>query len=286
MIILDERQYAYRCLEENDIGSNPYVTLTIIAKYYYHYCGYKKQKIKDLLIDFLNRSYTSYHTEKNTWNKYIETIVSKVNKQILYQISGVKITKSEIVTIQNIHNKLLEKLMFTMLCLAKFYNLKRKNNNSWVNTSAKEIFQLAGISTTIEKRDIKIGELWDLGLIEFSKRNDNLNCRVSFINDDEDEELFVSDFRTLGNEYLLYCGENYIRCAECGLLIKNTVNSHSMYCKNCIANGYPHIKKKVCVDCGINFTVSTLSRRIRCENCYKIERQRIERDKKRKQRCK
>lgn len=46
------------------------------------------------------------------------------------------------------------------------------------------------------------------------------------------QKLFVSDFRKLGYEWRLYQGENYIRCAGCGILVKNT-NGRRRFCKEC-----------------------------------------------------
>lgn len=39
-----------------------------------------------------------------------------------------------------------------------------------------------------------------------SPKNDNLSCRVIFLNEDGEKILFVSDFRELGHEYLAYLG--------------------------------------------------------------------------------
>ena len=146
MIILNEKQYARRCLEENSLGENTYITLSIIAKYYYFDCGYKKKKIKELLIKFLSKNLITFHREEKMWVENIEKIVNKINKQKLYEISGVKITKSEIVKIQTLQNKLLEKLAFTMLCLAKFQNAKNESNQGWVNLPDKDMLKLANIN--------------------------------------------------------------------------------------------------------------------------------------------
>ena len=75
MIILDEKQYARRCLEENSLGENTYITLSIIAKYYYFDCGYKNKKIKELLAEFLNDNLITFHKEENVWIENIEKIV-------------------------------------------------------------------------------------------------------------------------------------------------------------------------------------------------------------------
>ena len=270
MIILNEKQYARRCLEENSLGENTYITLSIIAKYYYFDCGYKKKKIKELLIKFLSKNLITFHREEKMWVENIEKIVNKINKQKLYEISGVKITKSEIVKIQTLQNKLLEKLAFTMLCLAKFQNAKNESNQGWVNLPDKDMLKLANINCSKKRLDNYINNLYENGFIELPLRCDNLNCRVVFIdNDNEDEVVFISDFRNLGYEYLLYCGEKYIRCAECGVLFYKKEKGKRKYCNEC--RGYkkkPEMKICTCIDCGNLFQVkNNVTNKIRCDGC-------------------
>jgi hypothetical protein len=44
MIILNEKEYAEKCINNSDIGDNPYFTISILAKYYSNVCGYKPKK--------------------------------------------------------------------------------------------------------------------------------------------------------------------------------------------------------------------------------------------------
>lgn len=285
MIILNEKQYAQKCIADNDIGKKPYRALSIMAKYYYFSCGYKKKQIRDLLIEFLAMNYIEYTSSKRFWEESIDKIVSKVDKQTLYEISGVKITKSEIQKIQSLNNRLLEKLAFAMLCVAKYYNLKKPNNNGWVNLPDKEMFALANVNCSHSKIHFYINDLFVSGLLDLPLRGDILNYRITFMDNHGDEEIFVSDFRNLGYEYLLYCGENYIRCAECGILTHGTDNGDKKYCSKC-KHYIPKLRKLVvCMDCGKTFCVGSKNNRSnRCDECYakhraiqKLETQRIRR---------
>ena len=265
---MNEKTYAEDRLRNNDIGDNPYLTLSLIAKYYYWYLGYKKKKIVSLLFEFLSKSYPKYEMNEDNWKVTVDKIAAIAGDNKPFEISGVKITKSEMQKINEIHNKTLERLMFTMLCVAKLNNIKNEKNKGWVNLGSKELFQYARISCRTEERDIKIGQLWQMGLLEFSKRNDNLNCRVTIIDDDSDEELFIYDFRELGYEYRLYKGENFIRCGECGILTKANKSGTKKYCKDC--SMYSPIKTKtiICVDCGKEFKVESKNNQTcRCFNC-------------------
>ena len=282
MIILNEKEYAKNCLQNGIVDTKPFITLSILAKYYYHECGYRKKKITTLLLEYLSKYYPRYKLNEFSWQTSIEKIAANAGVYRLYQINGIKITKNEMKTITNLHNKCLERLMFTMLCLAKLSNEKNPNNNGWVNAEAKDIFKYARISCKSDEREIKIGKLWQMGLLEFSKRNDNLNCRVTFI-DNDDEELFVSDFRELGYEYQKYRNESFIQCAECGILTRNNKNGTKKYCKNCDGSIPQETKLIMCIDCGKSIEIKSKNNKTnRCINCQKEYIRQYDRERKRK----
>ena len=271
MIVLNEKKYAIECLETGRIGDKPFFTLSILAKYYYYCLEYKKSKINTLLNEFMQKYYAGYQLDRMSWQDTIDNIVKKVNKFTLLEIDGVSITKSEMQTIAGIKNPKLERVMFTILCLAKFGIARNPNNNGWVNEDSKEIFKMARVSCKAEQRELLIGELRDMGLLEFPKRNDNLSMRVTFLDIDSPEEIFISDFRELGYEYLKYQGENFIRCAECGVLTRGSKKNNKKYCKNC--SGYIPMKNKtiICEMCGKQFSVPAKNNKTRCcSDCQKL----------------
>lgn len=278
LIILNEKEFAEKCLSEHQVIGKPFFVLTVLAKYYYHHLGYRKKEIITLLIEFMEQNYPYYSNNKLDWDSNIERIVKNVNQYTLYEIDGVWITRSEMDTIGNIHNKLLERLAFTFLCLAKLGNLKNTKNNGWVNIDDKEIYTLAHITCNLKDRDVKIGKLCKLGLLELSQRNDNLSCRVTFVNDTSEKVLQVCDFRELGYEYLRYRGENYIRCKYCGILTKGSKNKKKEMCVSCAKYSPKGTMVYYCVECGQPFQREASSRRIRCDGCRDKERQRINRE--------
>lgn len=268
MIVLNEKAYVEECLQKKTINDKPFYTLSTLAKYYYHCFGYRKAKITELLTDFMEKYYPRYDCNKAMWNESIEKIAKNAGKYTLFEIDGVWITEAELETIANIHNKVLERLAFTLLCLAKLGNTKNPNNNGWVNNDAKEVFSLARISCSVANRYERLGELHSLSLLEFPRRIDNLSCRVTYINDDSEKKLFVSDFRELGYEYLKYKGENFIRCRECGILIRNNKSGTKKYCSECSGYQYQDTKTKACIDCGAKFEVPGNNKRtVRCTEC-------------------
>lgn len=285
MIILNELEYADQCIKNNNIGDNPYITLSILARYYCHHLGYDKKQIIIELTKFIFNNYPRYQDNKKNWDDSIEKLALNAHKFKLYEIEGVWITKAEMSSIQKLHNKVLERLTFTILCFAKLALLKNSNSNGWINEDAKTIFSLARISGSVQDRNIRISQLLDMGIIELPKRNDSTSLRITIINDQSENELFIHDFRELGYEYLKYCGQNIIRCAECGILIRGNKSGTKRYCSSCAAYT-PQVSKKItCIDCGKEFSIDArISNKYRCNECQENYRRKYKTKKEKERR--
>lgn len=282
MILLNEKEYAEKCIKTKTFEEKPYFTLGILAKYYYNK-GYRRKKIIELLTDFLDKSYFRYAANKSAWRKNIEIIARNANKYPLYEIKGVWITESEIKTISSLKNQSLEQVLFTILCIAKLNHIKNPDNLGWVNTIVKDIFELARVSCNTLKRDEVIGVLYEMGLLELPKDNTKLSMRITFIDDNSDKKLFISDFRELGYEWLYYCGEKFVRCQECGVLTRYTKNRK--YCKNCASQEPQETKSVICIDCGKRFEVEPKNQKTqRCKECQSIFRREYQKNLMRKTR--
>lgn len=228
-IVLNERACAEYALDNLSLGAKPLETLGRVARYYYSE-GYKKKEIGSLLEDFMLKCDPSINIVK--WQSTIDKLVNSSDKFGLIDIPGVFITKDEMGKIRKVNGKLLQRLMFTMLCLAKYGNAISEANNNWVNRKDKDIFSLANITVTTKKQSLMINDLWNMGYIGYSRVVDNVNINVKIVNDDSSVELFVGDFRNLGNQYMRYCGEKYIECECCGKIVKEG-HGRQKYCKEC-----------------------------------------------------
>lgn len=260
-------------MKNKHIDDKPFFTLSVLAKYYYHCHGYRKAKITQLLTQFMEQCYQRYDCNKAMWDESIEKIAKNAGKYDLFEIDGVWITDAELRSIASIQNKVLERLAFTLLCIAKLGNLKNAKNNGWVNLSTKDIFNLARVSCTVSARYEKLGRLHELSLLEFPKRIDNLSCRVTYVDDSSKKKLFVSDFRELGYEYLKYKGDNYTRCEQCGILYRNSKTHPSSYCRGCRVYKAKEEKWITCVECGTELKIKAKNNRTsRCEDCQRIYR--------------
>ncbi len=166
------------------------------------------------------------------WQKTIERIVSSVDKYPLINISGINITKSEIALVKKIDGVTKQRLMFTMICLAKYGNALNPNNNNWINIKDRDIFSLANITLTIKRQSLLINDLWRMKYIGYGNAIYNTNMFVRIVDNISPTELVITDFRNLGNQYRRYCGEKYFNCERCKLTIRRASNAQR-YCKSC-----------------------------------------------------
>lgn len=293
-LILNEVKQAKSILSSGEIGKKPSATLFLIAKYYRQYLKYSQKETIIELDKFMSKYYPNYNSV--LWENIIENISKKANKYPIRQINKIGITKKELDYIKLLNNIKYEKLVFSMLCYAKAHNLSNENNNGWVNCKIPELFRTSRINVKYKDdkmfmlNDIKNillldsvnenDEIIKLSLITFSKKNDNKNIKLNFIDDSDDYILYISDFRELGYEYMLYLGENYTRCETCKVLFKQNKTNTYKYCIK--HRGYQPIGTKTitCIDCGVEVEVDALDNQTsRCEGCYEIYRQKKNREK-------
>lgn len=229
-IILNERQWAEDAIAKKSMGSKPSETIWRIARYY-HSAGYKKKEIEGKLEDFLLMCDPSVNIVK--WQGMIEYHARNASKYELIEIPEIRVTKREMESISSLNGVLLQRIMFTLLCLAKYGNKINPKNNGWVNRETREIFSMANVIVTVKRQSLLINDLWRAGMIGYSNIVDNVNVYVNIMDDDDtDVALTVSDFRNIGNQYMRYIGGEYIACENCGIVIKRT-SPRQKYCKEC-----------------------------------------------------
>ena len=274
-IIMNEYTYAENLLNKQDLkacdlGDKPSSTLNLLARYYRE-IGKNDDEIKELLSDFLNRCLKDKYKE----SKWIDSIfyqVIKSKKYNLKKVDNVIVTKSEMEIIQSVKGKSRQKVLFTLLILAKYYNAVSDKNKNWTNLEYKKIFKLANVQLSIQNQALLINDLYNCGFVNVSKNVGKPNIQVNFVDNESDTVLTITRLKDLGKEYLMFCGEDYIRCQKCGTLVKNYKNTNK-YCKTC--GQYQPIETKIitCVDCGKEIEINSSSRKIRCNDCYRLERQ-------------
>lgn len=235
-IIMNEYTYAENLvnkqdLKVSDLGDKPSATLNLLARYYRE-LGKSDEQIKELLNDFLHKCLKDRYKE----SKWIDSIfyqVLKSKKYTLKKVDKVDVTKSEIDMIREVKGKSRQKVLFTLLVLAKYYNSISEKNKNWTNLEYKKIFKLANVQLSIQNQALMINDLYNCGFVNVSKNVGKPNIQVNFIDNESEIALTITRLKDLGKEYLLFCGEDYIRCEECGLPIKKSKNGKSKYCQVC-----------------------------------------------------
>ena len=272
---MNEYTYAENLLNKQDLkacdlGDKPSSTLNLLARYYRE-IGKNDDEIKECLSDFLNRCLKDKYKE----SKWIDSIfyqVIKSKKYTLKKVDNVIVTKSEIEIIQSVKGKSRQKVLFTLLVLAKYYNAISDKNKNWTNLEYKKIFKLANVQLSIQNQALLINDLYNCGFVNVSKNVGKPNIQVNFVDNESDTVLTITRLKDLGKEYLMFCGEDYIRCQKCGTLVKNYKNTNK-YCKTCGQYQPIETKTVICVDCGKEFSVDARNmKKIRCDKCQSIYR--------------
>lgn len=231
-IVMNEYEWAERAINSRELGKKPSETLKRVSRYY-RANGYSKREVRQMLDTFLIQCDPS--ASLPNWSDTLDKAVRNADRYPLIQVDGVDITDSEMAAIDRLEGKQLRRLAFTLLCVAKYWDLVSPQNDHWVNTPDREIMQMANIKTSIKRQSAMFARLKTAGMLRFSKKIDNLNVRVVFMEEGE-TALHIQDFRNLGYQYLKYHGEPYFECENCGLTVKRQEPSRGRrqkYCPSC-----------------------------------------------------
>lgn len=231
-ILLNEYEWTEKMIADGCLGDKPGETLSRMARYYYQQ-NYSKKDIRNMLEIFLMKNNGGVLSP--SWDKTLERCVRNSSKYPLSRIDGINISKPEIDRIEALEGTQLRRLAFTLLCLAKYYDDLGDSGDHWVHTEDSDIMRMANINTSIRRQSLLYGRLNEEGLIQFSRKVDSLSVKVLFV-EDGDTVLTIHDLRDLGYRYLMYRGEPYFECANCGVVTKITEpkkGRRQKYCSSC-----------------------------------------------------
>lgn len=236
-IVLNEHEWAKEMIASRSLGKKPFETLSRVAKYYIDK-NYPKKEVRKMLDTFLIQCEPNASLPK--WSDTIDYALERALKYKAIKIDYIEISKQEMKAIDSLGGKQLRRLAFTLLCLAKYWDIINPQGDHWVNNKDCDIMRIANINTSIKRQSLMYHTLNAAGMIQFSKKVDNTNVRVCFIEDGE-VAMRISDFRNLGYQYLKYHGEPYFECQNCGITTrydkpdnKNSL-SKQKYCRSCAA---------------------------------------------------
>lgn len=231
-IILNEHEWAEQMIDSRSMGKKPSEALRRVARYYFDK-GYGKKEVRQQLEAFILQCDPSCSIPK--WSGAIDYAISRAQKYRAVDIDHISITEPEMDKINHLPSVQERRLAFTLLCLAKYWDSVNPLCDHWVNNRDNEIMSLANINTSVKRQSLLYFNLKEAGMLQFSKKIDNTNVRVCF-GEDGVEVMRVTDFRNLGYQYLMYCGEPYFECLNCGITTKINDPIHGRpqkYCKDC-----------------------------------------------------
>lgn len=219
--------------------------ITLIAKYYFsdeldteQLSNIVKEKI--LTFDLENYQEYKYHNKiMSTCEGLFNNSIDKTFKEREY----IPIYENELNFISSLPNDKQKKLMFTFFAVARYMDC-----DGWINKKTSkdisEVFKLANITLTSDKRNKLLHELYTNGYITFGKKVNNLNIKVSLYNSGE-IGYKVKEFSNIGNQYIGNFKKGYKQCKSCGknYRIKSENDFSSKYCQKCAKEKHKQVNR-------------------------------------------
>lgn len=236
MYILNEKEYIRDILEARTKpdGLPMGYFITLLAKYYYS-GGLSAEQLSDLIKEKLLLFDLDNYQEYKFHHKICsicESLYDDSLDRTLQEREYIPIYEHELDLIHTLSNDRQKKLLFTFYAVARYMDC-----DGWINKKTSkdisEVFTLANVKLTSDKRNALLHELYTGGYIAFGKKVNNLNIRVHL--DDTGAIAYkISLFSNIGNQYIGNFKEGYKQCANplCCRAFKPT-GANSKYCKYC-----------------------------------------------------
>lgn len=219
--------------------------ITLIAKYYLSDeidVESLSKIVKEKLLEFDLENYQEYKYHNKIMKICTSLFDGSIDKNFREQ-EYVPIYENELKVIESLPNDRQKKLMFTFFALARYMNC-----DGWINKKTSkgisEVFKLANVTLTSDKRNELLHELYSNGYISLCKKVDNLNIKVQL--DDSGEIVYkVMNFNNLGNQYIGNFKKGYKQCKCCGkkIRIKSDKDYSTKYCDKCSYEKHKEINR-------------------------------------------
>lgn len=203
------------------------------------YLLYEQRLSERETVKFLNKAVAQ--TTRRDRKKEILSQVNRAFEKKADDIPELRFYKEELELIKLLNDNKRQRVLFTMLAIAKYCNLLNPNNDDWVSRQQNFIFSSAGVHKSIVEQCQIIYDLKESGLIMNSKRADNNRVRVLFCRHESAKPaLTCRDLRGLGAVYQNYIGGIYMRgkvlkqCPSCDTpFLDSSTHNNRLYCPSC-----------------------------------------------------
>lgn len=222
-----------------------------------------------------------------SYSSIVESYVKNASNYPLKSIQNIKIYQSELDYISNFTDIKKEKVLFVLLCVAKYQKEFFGYKNGKYICSTPDIFKMARVNIPVAEREMMMHELY--GPIGCSYRVDGAERYVTFMSDGENNEKVAfemdeTDYLELAFKYLWWKNGKigYSKCKKCGRLFRlnkengqlsNKNSNARQYCHECSKREKMDFKTIMCVNCGKEVKILPKdTRTCMCEECYKEHR--------------
>lgn len=245
-VILNEQEIANKLISGEDVDEiTTYNKMVILVKCFLRQGVNTELELQEQVLKVLENSEDNFkriYWEEKTLDTVKRLLRKKNGKAGLLELTNINkipITQKEIDTILAVKNKVDKKVLFIMLLYAKITNIIFHSSEGWFNQERKNIFKEAKISgcrTDREKSEV-IYRLVKEGYITKNKRTGNLGLKVNFIDNEENPKIAfevtdLADCHAIYS-YLIYIGEKWKKCENCGDTYFKVTTNIKKYCPTC-----------------------------------------------------
>lgn len=219
----------------------PYVAVSYIllwVRYLVQKTSLTKTEVWKRLNEHLSTRIEKYNKFK--WRELIEKAYDKGMEYPLHEIDTITITNHELNCILKLKGIMIQKVMFSLLVLGKFYTELKEENNYWCNADYESIKKISNFSGTLDRFYLVLSNLFQKGLIKNNSMGTNIAINYdtfsSLSEDDDNQTAFsVTNISNLGLQYM-YHSKRYHKnvgiCKCCNeYFYRKTHNT--LYCNKC-----------------------------------------------------
>lgn len=228
MMIFDEYEHAEKMLKNGFLQSTMKLRELQILANYFRYAGMEDKAIEENLHVFLNKYMANYNKVK--FQNIVDNAVKTSKKQKIKKASEIIITKNEWNTIMSEPNERVQKLLFTYLCLGKYFKSNNdKTDKYYVGVKDADLWKISKLHLRKIDRLKLLSNITQKGYITPTL---NMSSIVNFIEGDGEEFLKFKPCENMLYYYEKQIGARIIFCRVCGDIEKANANAQK-YCKKC-----------------------------------------------------
>ena len=147
------------------------------------------------MLDFDIDGYQEYRYA-NKIKKTCLNLYDLDSDKFFRELEYIPIYKKELEIVESLLNDRQKKFMFTLFAVARYMD-----SDGWINKKdlkgLSEVFKLANVTLSSDKKNELLHELYSNGYIHFGKKVNNLNIKVDLGNMDDDIVYKVTLFENI-----------------------------------------------------------------------------------------